>query len=138
LAYSNQNQGAYFKVESNSSWRKVSFVALQSRLIKFVNLRIQNGDFTERGLARIVGISQSQIHNVLKGARKLKPELADHLMSRLDISVLDLLESGELSGRVIPGLPVEAAALVSVARLGRKPMTRAVAQQLKLANIKPD
>jgi plasmid maintenance system antidote protein VapI len=71
-------------------------VALQSRLIQFVNLRVQNGDFTERGFARILGISQPQVHNVLKGARKLKPELADHIMSRLDISVLDLLESSEL------------------------------------------
>jgi transcriptional regulator with XRE-family HTH domain len=138
LAYSNQSEGAYFKVESNSTCRKLSFVALKSRLIKIVNLRIQNGDFTERGLARILGISQSQIHNVLKGARNLKPELADHLMSRLDISVLDLLESGELSGGVVPGLAVEARARVSVARVRRTPTTRAAAQRLKLANIRPD
>jgi predicted XRE-type DNA-binding protein len=138
LAYSNQNQGAYFKVESNSSCRKVFFVALKSRLINIVNLRIENGDFTERGLARILGISQSQIHNVLKGARKLKPELADHLMSRLDISVLDLLESGELTDRVVPGIAVEARTRVSVARLRRTPTTLAAAQHLKLTNIKPD
>jgi len=86
-------------VESNSSRGNVSFAALQSRLIRFVNLRIQNGDFTERGLARILGVSQSQVHNVLKGARKLKPELADHLMSRFDMSVLDLLESADLKGQ---------------------------------------
>jgi hypothetical protein len=138
LAYSNQNQGAYFKVESNSSCRKLSFVALKSRLIKIVNLRIRNGDFTERGLARILSISQSQIHNVLKGARNLKPELADHLMSRLDISVLDLLDSGELSDGVVPGLAVEARARVSVARVRRTPTARAAAQQLKLTNIKLD
>jgi predicted XRE-type DNA-binding protein len=83
--------GAYFKVESNPSRRDVSFVALQARLIRLVNLRIKNGDFTERGLARILGISQSQVHNVLKGARRLQPELADHLMARLDMNVLDLL-----------------------------------------------
>jgi plasmid maintenance system antidote protein VapI len=70
---------------------------LQSRLIRFVNLRIKNGDFTERGLARLLGISQSQVHNVLKGARKLQPELADHLMSKLGVSLLDLLEVGELN-----------------------------------------
>jgi predicted XRE-type DNA-binding protein len=85
-------------VESNSRRRKISFVVLKSRLLQVVNLRIQNGDFTERGLARILGISQSQVHNVLKGARKLQSELADHMMSRLDIGVLDLLEAGELSG----------------------------------------
>jgi plasmid maintenance system antidote protein VapI len=84
-------------VESNPSKRNVSFVSLQSRLIRFVNLRIKNGDFTERGLARLLGISQSQVHNVLKGARKLQPELADHLMSKLGVSMLDLLEVGELN-----------------------------------------
>jgi plasmid maintenance system antidote protein VapI len=89
--------GAYFKVESNPSRRNVSFQALRSRLIRFVNLRIKNGDFTERGLARILGISQSQIHNVLKGARRLQPELADHLMAKLDVSLVDLLELGELN-----------------------------------------
>lgn len=83
------------------SLRTVSFLSLKSRLIRLVNLRIQNGDFTERGLARILGISQSQVHNVLKGARKLKPELADHLMSRLDMSVLDLLEADELIDQAV-------------------------------------
>ena len=125
-------------MESNSSYRKISFVALQSRLIKIVNLRIENGDFTERGLARILGISQSQVHNVLKGARKLKPELADHLMSRLDISVLDLIESGALQNQVVRRLPVEAGTLVPVARLRRAPMTRGSAQQLKFTDTKPD
>jgi len=75
---------------------KASFTVLKARLIRFVNLRIQNGDFTERGLARILGISQSQVHNVLKGARKLKPELADHMMRKLDMSVLDLLDPSEV------------------------------------------
>ena len=87
-------------MESISGSRKVSFAALQTRLIRFVNLRIQNGDFTERGLARLLGISQSQIHNVLKGARKLTPELADHLMRRFDMSVLDLLDSSELQNQI--------------------------------------
>jgi plasmid maintenance system antidote protein VapI len=88
---------AYFKVESNPSRRTLSFQALQSRLIRFVNLQIKNGDFTELGLARILGISQSQIHNVLKGARRLQPELADHLMAKLGVSLFDLLELEELN-----------------------------------------
>lgn len=61
-----------------------------------VNARIQNGDFTERGLARVLGISQPQIHNVLKGARKLRPELADRVISNLEMTVLDLLQTVEL------------------------------------------
>jgi plasmid maintenance system antidote protein VapI len=79
-------------VESNPVRRNVSFQLLQSRLIQLVNLRIKNGDFTERGLARLLGISQSQVHNVLKGARRLQPELADHIMYSLGVTVLDLLK----------------------------------------------
>jgi len=83
-------------VESTLQPNKVLFETLQTRLINFVNARIQNGDFTERGLARILGISQPQIHNVLKGARKMRPELADRLIRKFDMSVLDLLEPGEI------------------------------------------
>jgi hypothetical protein len=50
---------------------KISFEALLERLIFAVNARIKNGEYTERGLARILGISQPQMHNVLKGARTL-------------------------------------------------------------------
>jgi transcriptional regulator with XRE-family HTH domain len=82
--------------------RKASFTVLKARLIRFVNLRIENGDFTERGLARILGISQSQVHNVLKGARRLKPELADHIMRKLDMTVLDLFEPSELQDQARP------------------------------------
>jgi len=124
-------------------------VALQSRLIRFVNLRIQNGDFTERGLARILEISQSHAHNVLKGARKLTPELADHLMARLDMSVLDLLEAGELCGQAFsrydesdtsPDLrAAEPGAHMPVARLGdlrESETTPARAEQSQFAHIK--
>lgn len=83
-------------MKSRPHHRKLTFAALQARLIQFVRICIQNGDFTERALARALGISQAQIHNVLKGARKLKPELADRIMSQLDLSVLDLLENAEL------------------------------------------
>lgn len=126
------------------SLRTVSFLSLKSRLIGLVNLRIQNGDFTQRGLARILGISQSQVHNVLKGARKLTAELADHLMLRLDISVLDLLEADELVDQAISRRReradsperhgMEPGAHVSVGRLGdlhRRGTTPERAAQLK-------
>ncbi len=80
---------------------KITFQVLQTRLIDFVNTRIRNGDFTERGLARILGISQPQIHNVLKGARKLRPELADRLIRKFEMSVLDLLEAGEIYAEML-------------------------------------
>jgi hypothetical protein len=75
----------------------VTFGALQSRLIRFVNNRISNGDFSERGLARILQISQPQLHNVLKGLRKLTPELADRVMQCFRMTVLDLLDHAELN-----------------------------------------
>jgi len=83
-------------VESDFNSKAVTFGALQSRLIRLINRQMQNGEFTERGLARMLAVSQPQIHNVLKGARKLRPELADRLMWKFSMSVLQLLEDAEL------------------------------------------
>ena len=94
--YFGEFEGPYFPVELPSNSGKVTFQVLQLRLITFINTRIRNGDFTERGLAKIIGVSQPQIHNVLKGARKLRPELADRLIRKFEMSVLDLLEAGEI------------------------------------------
>ncbi len=86
---------------------------------------VRNGDATERSLARLTGISQPHMHNVLKGARSMNSEIADIVLERLGISVYDLLEASELSdaaaeralnqegridapvlvGRLGPGLP---------------------------------
>jgi plasmid maintenance system antidote protein VapI len=60
-------------------------------------MRIQNGEYTERGLARLLGISQPQMHHVLKGTRRLQPEFADRLMARFGVTVLDLLQEIELT-----------------------------------------
>ena len=75
---------------------KVNFEVLRNRLVSRVKLRINNGEFTERGLARILGISQSQTHNVLKGARRLQMQLADRILTKLGLSAIDLLSEGEL------------------------------------------
>ncbi len=87
-------------MESKTSPGKVTFGELQTRLIQSVNRRIQNGEYTERGLARILGISQPQVHNVLKGARKLKPELADSFLKKLDLDLMDLLVNTELTNEI--------------------------------------
>ena len=91
-----KNSGAYFRLESSSKHRSIAFEALLERLLFHVNKRIQNGYFTERGLARILGISQPQIHNVLKGKRKLQPTLADRMMRELELTILSLFEEHEL------------------------------------------
>jgi hypothetical protein len=88
---------AYFTVESVPKMEKISFEALLERLIFAVNARIKNGEYTERGLARILGISQPQMHNVLKGARTLHTDLADRFLWKLGISVLHLFKEDELS-----------------------------------------
>lgn len=47
-------------------------------------------------------MSQPQIHNVLKGERKLTPELADRILVCFGITVLDLLNSSEVDIRLAP------------------------------------
>jgi len=83
-------------VESLFGSTRVTFEVLRGRLVRQVKLRINNGEFTERGLSRILGISQSQTHNVLKGARSLQMKLADQILARLGISAADLLSQEEL------------------------------------------
>ena len=79
------------------------FRELLGRLRLEVKTRIQNGELTERGLARRLGISQSHIHNVLSGSRTLTADTADQLLAGLQLSVLDLLEELRLTG----ALPAE-------------------------------
>lgn len=62
-------------------------------LIALLKTRINNGHFTERGLARILGISQPQLHNVMKGKRRLQTELADRILDKFGLSVLDLIDA---------------------------------------------
>lgn len=91
----------YFTLESpNRSPKLFGFEELGCRLILFVVNRIRNGDYTERGLARILKVSQPQLHNVLKGARPLRPDLADALLRFFEINALDLALWDELTAQV--------------------------------------
>jgi transcriptional regulator with XRE-family HTH domain len=83
-------------LESSAHLEALSFKALQARLLGFVNARIQNGELSERALARLLGISQPHLHNVLKGARHLQLPLADAFLAFFRISVGDLLSNEEL------------------------------------------
>jgi len=75
-----------------------TFATLQQRLLELLRHRIRNGELTERSLARLTGISQPHVHNVLKGIRTLSPELVDVILSHLRLSVLDLLPRDEITG----------------------------------------
>jgi transcriptional regulator with XRE-family HTH domain len=77
--------------------KKITFDLLQRRLLENINWRINNGEYTERGLARLLGISQPQMHNVRKGIRRLSVELADRMLAQLNILLPDLMEETELS-----------------------------------------
>ena len=81
----------------------LSFQQLASRLVRYLNELVRRGEATERGLARLTGYSQPHIHNVLKGARGMNPELADSIMERMAIPLLSLLTQEELSGVAPPG-----------------------------------
>ncbi len=50
-------------------------------------------------MAVILGISQPQLHNVLKGARALQTPLADAFLAQFGITVVDLLTPSELAER---------------------------------------
>lgn len=93
--------GAYFTLESSSTSKRLTFSDLRSRLIHLLKLKLDNGEFTERGLARVSGISQPQVHNLLKGARRLSPDSADLLLDAVHLSVLDLLTDSERSSTAV-------------------------------------
>jgi transcriptional regulator with XRE-family HTH domain len=81
---------------------EMSFHVLQLRVIADVQERVRRGDVTERGLARLTGISQPHLHNILKGARVLSPHMADLILRQLHINLLDLLEPQESATRHLP------------------------------------
>ena len=74
----------------------VTFATLHRRMLSHVRGLLANGELTERGLARMVGISQPHIHNVLKGARVLTSDVGDLLIGALELSLLELAEDEEL------------------------------------------
>jgi predicted XRE-type DNA-binding protein len=68
---------------------------LQMRFVALLRKRIRNGELTERGLARLVGVSQPHVHHVLRGKRSFSIETTDNMMRRLRVDVLDLIEPAE-------------------------------------------
>ncbi len=80
----------------------VTFATLHRRMLSHVRGLLANGELTERGLARMAGVSQPHIHNVLKGARVLTSDVGDLLIGALELSLLELAESEEL-GAVLEG-----------------------------------
>jgi hypothetical protein len=79
---------------------------LMTRLLETARHRVRAGYVSERGLARVCGISQPHVHNVLKDCRALSTATADRLMRALEITIPELIwrrpEDVEVAVRSIP------------------------------------
>ncbi len=78
----------------------MTFQDAQLKLLAYVRSQIRNGELTERGFARSVGISQPHVHNVLKGVRNLSPEFFDLALKYFHLDMLDLLPLPELEAHL--------------------------------------
>jgi transcriptional regulator with XRE-family HTH domain len=76
----------------------MDFRELERRFVERLRGRVRAGEFTERRLAQLTGISQPHIHNVLKGKRSLSIETADVILRVLRMDLLDLLDAEERRG----------------------------------------
>jgi plasmid maintenance system antidote protein VapI len=74
----------------------VDFREQQRRLIAHLHVLVRSGDATERGLARLTGVSQPHMHNVLKGKRLLSLDMTDRVLSQLHLDLLDFIEPLEM------------------------------------------
>jgi transcriptional regulator with XRE-family HTH domain len=88
----------------------LTFREAQLKLLAYVVDRIHNGELTERGFARAIGISQPHVHNVLKGVRNLSAEISDSILKYFHISLLDLASIEELEANLKKRRPVRTVA----------------------------
>ncbi len=86
----------YFCVKSELIRNKITFEELIIRLKDYIKIRINSGEFTERGLARILQVSQPHLHNMLKGVRTMNIEFADKVLAKFQISIIDLIDQEEI------------------------------------------
>jgi transcriptional regulator with XRE-family HTH domain len=70
----------------------MTIVELRFRLLGAIKQRISNGEFTERGLARLTGISQPQIHKALRGDRNPSPNKLDRMCKAAGIRISASIE----------------------------------------------
>ncbi len=78
----------------------MTFQDARLKLLAYVRNEVRNGELTERGFARGIGISQPHAHNVLKGVRNLSPEVFDLALKYFHLSLLDLAPLEELEAQL--------------------------------------
>ena len=64
---------------------------LLRQIVELAHYQVHIGRTTERHLAKMAGVSQPHLHNVLKGIRHLSPESGDKILAALGLSVTDIL-----------------------------------------------
>jgi len=79
----------------------MTFYDLHQLLLEELRQQVRSGAATERGLARVSGVSQPHLHNVLKGKRQLSLRSADGVLHRLQIDLLQLIERGNCGSRAV-------------------------------------
>ena len=77
----------------------MDFQAFQTRFVTHIRERVRSGELTERGLARLSGVSQPHLHNVLKGKRFFSMPMADQILRHMRLDLLDLVGPDEYSRR---------------------------------------
>ena len=77
----------------------MNYRELHDRLVVHLRRLVGGGELTERGLARISGISQPHLHNVLKGKRLFSTEAADEVLRRMHLDIFDLIGDEDLVER---------------------------------------
>ena len=78
----------------------MTFQDARLKLLAYVRNEVRNGELTERGFARGIGISQPHVHNVLKGVRNLSPEVFDLALKYFHLSLLDLAPLEEIEAQL--------------------------------------
>lgn len=73
----------------------IDFRELEHRLILHLRQRVRSGEITERRLARVIGVSQPHLHNVLKGRHWFSIATADRILQHLNLDLVDLIDPEE-------------------------------------------
>jgi len=94
-----ENEIQYSSIpQGNTSSPKfmMRFAEFHTRLVDCLRGKVRSGELTERGLARMTGISQPHVHNVLKGKKLFSVDVSDTILRELNLDLLDLVHPLEL------------------------------------------
>lgn len=79
----------------------MTFLDLETRLLERLHTLLRAGHSSQRRLAHLTGYTQPHIHNVLKGVRRLQPDLADRLLAAVELGLEDLFHR---PGETVPAV----------------------------------